>query len=306
MVGLVVVAQQVDNSSSFRKINAKSYFRFFYDNDFFANRDYYYTQGITFEYVHPSFENFPVSKLLYKSKNSTTQYGITFNLFGYTPTSIKTDAILYGDRPFEGSLSLKIFANSLNTSRRERIASALSAGIIGPAALGKEIQTNIHRWTGNLSPKGWQHQVRNDLLLNYQLNVEKNWLVTGNFILNGTAELRAGTLHNRIGGGINFMAGHFNNPFKEKDDKKVSFYFYGQGRINLIGYDATMQGGLFNHKSPYIIPAGDISRITVQADAGLVLHFKKLYLGYSQSFLTKEFRTGINHRWGGISTGFAF
>ena len=78
---------------------------------------------------------------------------------------------------------------------------------------------------------------------------------------------------------------------------------YGQSRVNFIGYDATMQGGLFNRTSPYTIAASDVSRITFQADAGIIVNFKKLYLSYTQSFLTKEFRTGTYHRWGGISVG---
>jgi lipid A 3-O-deacylase len=66
-----------------------------------------------------------------------------------------------------------------------------------------------------------------------------------------------------------------------------------------------MQGGLFNRKSPYIIAGSDVTRCTLQADAGIIVNFKKLYLSYTQSFLSKEFRTGKYHRWGGISVGFA-
>jgi hypothetical protein len=306
IISLNISAQLIDNTSTFRNVNTKSYFRFHYDNDFFTNTDYYYSQGITLEYVHPSLKNFSMAKLLYKTKNSDTKYGITFNLFGYTPTSTNSNAILYGDRPFEGSMSLKLFAISSNEAKQQRLSSAIHLGIIGPAALGEEIQTNIHRWTGNKLPIGWQHQIKNDVILNYQLNIEKKLLVTDAFLLNGAAELRAGTLHDRIGGGINFMTGHFNNPYKTEKKKKVQYYLYAQSRINFIGYDATMQGGIFNRKSPYTISSGNVSRITFQADAGLVLHFQKLFLGYNQSFLSKEFRTGKTHRWGGVSLGFAF
>lgn len=301
-----VSAQLIDNSSTFRNINNESYFRFHYDNDFFTNTDYYYSQGITVEYVHPSLEKFPLSKLLYKTKNSTTKYGFTFNLFGYTPTSTNSNIILYGDRPFEGSMSLKMFAISSNSFKQQRISSAVSIGVIGPAALGEEIQANIHRWTGNKIPKGWQHQIKNDIIINYQLNMEKKLLATDAFLLNGAAELRGGTLHNKINGGINFMAGHFNNPYQTEKKKKTTYYLYGQSRINLVGYDATMQGGLFNRKSIYTISASDVSRITFQADAGIVLNFKKIFFSYSQSFLSKEFRTGKTHRWGGVSIGLAF
>jgi lipid A 3-O-deacylase len=303
---LNISAQLIDNTSTFRNVNTKSYFRFHYDNDFFTNTDYYYSQGITLEYVHPSLKHFPMAKLLYKPKKGDTKYGISFNLFGYTPTSTNSNAILYGDRPFEGSMSLKMFAISSSSAKQQQVSAAIHLGIIGPAALGEEIQTNIHRWTGNKLPIGWQHQIKNDIILNYQLNIEKKLLVTDAFLLNGVAELRAGTLHDRIGGGINFMTGHFNNPYKTEKEKKVQYYLYGQSRINLIGYDGTMQGGIFNRKSTYTISSADVSGITFQADAGIVLNFQKLFLGYNQSFLSKEFTTGKTHRWGGVSLGVAF
>jgi lipid A 3-O-deacylase len=259
------------------------------------------------EYVHPGLKKFLLSKLLLKAKNSDSQYGISFNLFGYTPTSINSDDILYDDRPYSSSMSFKTFVVGSDSIRKHRIASSFSIGIIGPAAQGEQIQTGIHRWLKNTLPKGWQHQVKNDIIINYQLNYEKKLLETGNgFLLNGAAEARAGTLHNRISGGFNFMAGHFNDPYQSGKRRKMEYYFFGQSRVNFIGYDATMQGGLFNRKSPYTIAASDISRITFQADAGMVVNFKNLYLSYTQSFLTKEFRTGRYHRWGGISFGFTF
>ena len=103
------------------------------------------------------------------------------------------------------------------------------------------------------------------------------------------------------------MAGRFNKRYMPVtySGRKAEYYFYGQSRINFIGYDASMQGGLFNRKSPYVILGSDVNRVTFQVDAGIIVNFKKLYLSYTQSFLTKEFRTGKYHRWGGVSIGFA-
>jgi lipid A 3-O-deacylase len=305
---LFAKAQLIDNSATFRTINHNSYFRFHYDNDFFTKSDEYYSQGITLDLVHPSIKKFPVSKLLWKPYTTTPQYGIAFNLFGYTPTSIASDSILYGDRPFNANISLKTFLIQIDPVKKQQISTALSIGIMGPNALGYQIQDNIHRWLKNPLPHGWQYQTKNDIILNYQLTYEKQLLGGGNhFLLNGTAEARAGTLNDKLSGGFNFMAGRFNKRFMPVSYKKrkAEYYFYGQSRMNFIGYDASMQGGIFNRKNPYIIPNGDITRVSFQADAGVIVNFKKLYLSYTQSFLTKEFRTGKYHRWGGFSVGFA-
>jgi hypothetical protein len=179
---------------------------------------------------------------------------------------------------------------------------------MGPAALGYQIQDNIHRWLKNDLPHGWQYQTKNDIIINYQLNYEKQLVSAGNvFLLNTTAEVRAGTLNDKLSGGFNFMAGRFNKKFLPViyKKRKAEYYFYTQNRINFIGYDASMQGGLFTRKNPYTIAATDVTRITFQADAGIIVNLKKLYLSCTQSFLTKEFRTGKHHRWGGVSVGFS-
>ncbi len=299
-------AQLTDNYSSFRNIGQKSYFRFHYDNDYFTKTDRYYSQGITMEYVYPSLKRNFLTKILWKPYPTAPQYGISFNLFGYTASRLNSDSILYGDRPFDANMSLKIFSLQSNEEQRQQLSAAFSIGVMGPAALGEEIQTHIHRWLHNKLPQGWQHQVHNDIIINYQLNYEKQlFAVENNFLVNTTAGIRAGTLNNKISGGVNFMAGRFNKRYGTAIHlkRKTEYYLYGQGSVNFIGYDASLQGGLFNRKSPYVIAPGDISRATLQADAGIIVNFKKLYLSYTQSFLSKEFRTGKYHRWGGVSIG---
>ncbi len=303
---IAVHAQRIEYGAGFRKLDAPAFFRFHYDNDYFTKQDQYYSQGITFEVVHPGIQKFPLARLLYKPWQAPAQYGLTFNLFGFTPTSILSDSILYGDRPYNANISLQAFMTQTDTDRKRKVSTVISLGVMGPAALGYEIQYNIHKWLQNPLPLGWQYQVKNDLILNYQLGYEQQLFSAGNhFLLNGTAEARIGTLNNKLNGGFNFMAGRFNKRFAATQLKrKAEYYFYVQGRVNLIGYDASLQGGLFNRKSPYIIPAANISRLSLQADAGVIVNLKSFYLSYTQSFLTKEFSTGNNHRWGGVSMGF--
>ena len=147
-------AQLIDNSSTFRNIGRNSYFRFHYDNDYFTKSDEYYSQGITFDFVHPAIQRFPLAKLLWKPFSTKPQYGISFNLFGYTPTSILSDSILYGDRPFNSNISLKTFLIQVDEIKRQQISTAFSIGVMGKAALGYEIQYYIHKWTGNPLPHG--------------------------------------------------------------------------------------------------------------------------------------------------------
>lgn len=304
----ILSAQLIDNSSSFKNISATNYLRFNYENDFFTGTDYYYSQGITVEYVNPRLKKNPINRLLFFAKNDKSKYGISFNIFGYTPTTIESNEVLLNDRPFQANMAVKSFVLNIDSTKKQRIASSISVGVMGPAALGKEIQTVIHKQTGDAIPKGWQHQIKNDIILNYQLNYEKAIVRAGNNLLvNGFAEAKAGTLHNKLSGGLNFMAGRFTDPYSFTPvKKKANFYLFGQGFVSLIGYDATMQGGLFNRKSVHTTTANEIERVVFRADIGIMLNIKKVYLSYSQSYLSKEFKNGLRHSWGGLSLSISF
>lgn len=304
-----VEAQLIEPTSIFRNTDHKSYFRFHYDNDYFTKTDYYYSQGISIEYVNPGLQKFSISKLLLKSPRSKVVYGTVLNFFGYTPVNTNSDSILFGDRPYSSAITWSLFSSSTDTIRKLHLSNTISAGIFGPLALGERIQTNIHRWLNNKLPQGWQHQVGNDVIVDYQLNIEKQLgAFPDRFLLNGVAQAQLGTLKTKASAGINMMVGYFEDPFKPitLQKKKLQLYLYCQARYHLVAYDALLQGGLLNRNSPYTIAAGNISRLILQADGGIALNYKKLFLTYSRSCIGKEFHPGTNHQWGGISIGFSW
>ncbi|HUR12232.1 MAG TPA: lipid A deacylase LpxR family protein [Flavitalea sp.] len=300
-------SQAIDNTNAFRNTGSDHYFRFYYENDFFTASDEYYTQGIQFEWAHPRIKKFFLSKILVHLKEAPSIHGIAVETEGYTPVYIDRSEVQYGDRPFASSILFKTFSISIKRETKIRIASTFTAGVIGPAAGGKEIQTSIHRWIGYTLPTGWVNQVRNDVVLNYQVNMEKN-LVQGNvFRLLGDVSARAGSYSTKFRGGFSVIVGKspslFENPLH---GKKLFYYVYMQPQVNFIGYDATLQGGLFNRSSPYTIAAKNISRITFQDRLGVVVMKGNIYLEYFQYYLTKEFSSGHMHRSGGIQVGYFF
>ena len=302
--------QRIDNLVSFRNITAEKYFRIHYDNDFRAKTDYYYTQGYNLEFVTPRLKRNPLSVTLLRLKNSRTKYGVSFEHYGFTPTSIKSSRILYNDRPFAGVIMLKSFAISVDTIHRTRLSSVLSTGMIGQAAFAGKMQKKIHNWTGDQEPMGWQHQIRNDVVLNYELNYEKQILNVPNIIsLNTNSQARVGTLSNKLQAGATLTLGRFMSPFLPKEEKiknNYQLYLYSQPLVSLIGYDASLQGGVFNRNSPYTLKSSAINRITFQNSVGAVISIRNLYIEYYQTFLTKEFKTGRTHKWGGVKIGVAF
>ena len=303
-------AQRIDNTSSFRNVTGDGYFRFHYDNDFFNKTDYYYTQGYQLELVAPFLRKNPINKVLLKLKNSRSKFGISFEHFGFTPTSIKSDAILYNDRPFAGVILLKSFAISIDSIRKERLVSTLSTGMIGPAAFAGRMQQTIHRWSGDAVPHGWQYQIGNDVAVNYELSHEKEIFNIDNIAsINTTAQVRIGTLSDKLMTGFTLTLGRFDSPFRSREkphSRNFQLYAYYQPLVSLIGYDASLQGGIFNGKSPYTLSAAEIKRLTFQNNVGVVAHFWKIYMEYNRTFLTREFKSGRKHQWGGVKLGYAF
>ena len=299
-------AQRIDNMATFRDIKSDNYFRIHYDNDYFTATDYYYTQGYNFELISPRLKTNPLNKLFYSPKSNEKKYGLSIEHMGYTPTSIRFDNILYGDRPFAAAIMLKSFLVATDTVSKSRVGSALNIGIIGPGAFGNEMQTGIHKWVGDIKPLGWHNQIKNDLVLNYEITHEKQ-LVRPNdfFTLNSYGKLKIGTINTNISAGLTTVFGIINNPFTSvKNKNKFQIYGYLQGLGTLVGYDATLQGGIFNRESPYTIANSDIERVTFQTNFGIIMQYKAVYLEYSRSELSKEFKTGNFHKWGGFRIGF--
>lgn len=303
-------AQRIDHTVSFRDINKGKVFRLHYDNDLFTTTDYYYTQGYNLELVHPALRKNPLNKLLLKAPGNQVRYGLAFEHFGFTPTSIRSNVIMVGDRPFAGVMLLKTFRLSTDSLRRVRVSSELSTGMVGPVALGGQIQAALHRLLNGDEPHGWQFQIANDVVVNYKLQYEKQLFAYRHALsVSATAQAQVGTLVNRLQTGVVVMAGRFDPPFGHTPTQRrlpLHLYIYAQPLVSVVGYDATLQGGLFNRSSPYVLPADQLARTTFQTNVGVVFGYKTLYLEYAQSWLSPEFATGLSHRWGGVRFGVSF
>ncbi len=303
-----MLAQKIDNLASFRDIKSDSYFRYLYDNDYFSGTDENYTQGYTLELVAPFLKKNPINFLFIKPNNSEIRYGLAIEHIGFTPPTIGSPEIQFGDRPFAAAIMLKSFVIATDTLKKSRLLSSLNLGLIGPGAFGKEMQVGIHKITGNIIPQGWRNQIKNDVVLNYEVSYEKQLFRAGDyFSLQSNSTARVGTLFTNASVGLNTTVGLINSPFSAiNKKKKFQFYAYSQVLGNLIAYDAALQGGVFNKTSPYTIPSEEIERFTGQFNYGLVLKTKTLYFEYSRTVLTREFETGTSTKWGGIRIGFTF
>jgi lipid A 3-O-deacylase len=285
-------------------MGSDAYLRFSYDNDFFTATDRYYTQGIQLEIVAPAFKNAFYRKIFINPFPGKRISGLAVQHNAYTPTSITTDFILYGDRPYAATLMLQGFNMNIDSVKRRRFTTSLSIGVIGPHASGKWMQESIHRALDNVQPRGWNYQLKNDLLLNYRLNYEQSLLSVRNYFMLsalGTADI--GSLNNKISLGFNMMSGIYNDPYTTHRSKKLSAYIYARPQISFVAYDASLQGGIFTENNIYSIPAKDIERLVFSGRAGIVFRVLGIYLEHFYAWSSPEFTGQTGFLWGGIGIG---
>lgn len=267
--------------------------RLLYENDFFAATDRFYTQGIYLEFVHPAIARSPLRRVLLSASRHPTRFGVAFGDEGYTGSDLKQSEIVPGDHPWAGTKQLHAFAISTDTLRHRRLSSQLTVGLIGQAAAGREIQTFIHERTGNTIPQGWPNQIRNDVILNYAVVAEQRIANAGTAVeLWSHVGARAGTFQTSLSLGGTLLAGRMGR-----------WHAYAAPSVRFVGYDATLQGGLFNRESPYTIASADLHRVVYAQRLGLVYRGERVVLEFFRAQTGREFVGGRTHRTGGIAIG---
>lgn len=310
---LLSAAQPADSLSK-NSTSKDSYFRFNYDNDFFSATDIYYTQGTYFELITPWIKKIPLSHVLLPLKGATNYYGLEFEQDVFTPSSIRRDTVFTGDRPFSAAVYISQFLVSVQQEKKMRLSSKIDFGLLGPCAKGKETQQNIHRWLDNIQPLGWQYQVASDYIINYDLLFEKGLFLRKGIEIIGTAGLRAGTLYTDAAAGAMLRTGWMNSWFRnlgltrydKENTRKFQAYLFFKGEAKAVAYNASLQGGVFNHTSIYTISADKTERVVYKGAYGIVLAYKRVSLEYTKVFLTPEFYKGSDHSWGHCNISVCF
>jgi len=141
-----------------------SEFQLFVENDMLARTDRYYTNGIKFGGGAPfDLLQLPATELLKQlapEGGSAIHLGLFVGQNLYTPKSIKISQAQPFDRPWAAWLYLGGVAQRAKEHRLDTVE--IDLGLVGPSALGREVQTGWHRLIGAPQPAGWQHQIPNE------------------------------------------------------------------------------------------------------------------------------------------------
>lgn len=283
------------------------------ENDLLFQSDHYYTSGTALTYLNKKLKYSP-AQLILKSKSTET---IHFNGFGFeqrmfTPYSILNPDSIVDDRPYSAYLLATNFSVLINPKKHLKISNELGIGIMGPAAGGEWAQSLVHQIIGSPIPVGWENQLKNTFLIDYQFRIEKGFFGdwTANHII-PFAKARVGTLTDIIGLGLLIKFGNVNKTIAEyahpkKYKNRLIWQWVLEANLQGVFYDATLQGGLFNgDEAIELVKQETISR-QYQVRMGVNLYYKIFYLRYMVNLNSQDFISGVIHRYGSLNIGVSF
>jgi hypothetical protein len=145
----------------------------FIENDSFGSSDQYYTNGIKIGGGIPAdkvsrFFTRPPNALLHAiTDGASNHFGLFIGQNMYTPRDITVAAPQPNDRPWAAWLYVGAVAQSVKDDHLHTVEFDL--GVVGPPALGRQVQTAWHNLVDAAEPRGWGNQIRTEpgFLLTY-------------------------------------------------------------------------------------------------------------------------------------------
>ncbi len=302
----IPVTAQVQTSISILNSGSDKSVALKFDNDTYYYTDYYYTQGIELDLILPGFNDIVLSRIFPKvPENRKLLAGISLAQRLYTPKNIRDTLVQFNDRPFAATLELDYFVISKDITSGLKFTGRIRVGVMGPVAGGEQLQRKIHDWIHSPDAMGWDYQIANDIIINYDFFVNYPLFYNSSSKFGFTGGFRGGTLFDDIGVGVNAALGKnqfFNSSLKEElgsvTSKKPIFFLNTDAYFKLVLYNATLQGGLFSTNDPYVLTYHEISPLVFSVNATVGILWNGVSLSFGYNFLTREFKAGSSHSYG--------
>ncbi len=237
----------------------------------------------------------------------------------YTPYDTASTNPAKSDRPYAGVL-LANFTQSVETAT-SRGALSLAVGILGPSALGEEVQNGFHDLIGQKGNKGWKTQLKDEAV--FGLSSQRVWRVPVGSVLGFEADAvpglaaSLGTLRIAVEGGINLRVGSgldrdFGAPriralgggdaFRGSDG--VGWYVFAGVGGQAVARDVTLNGNTFRDATRSV----KLDPLVGQAQGGAAILMFGTRLTYTQVVQTQEFKhqKGGLHQFGSLALSVRF
>jgi len=232
----------------------------------------------------------------------TTRLSIDLSQSLFTPRDTQLNPPDPHDRPYAGELV--ITAGLVHDTAWTRDIVSVSLGVVGPAALGEQVQNGFHDIIGDTPNRGWHSQLADQPA--FEFLGQRSWrlpvadLGVADLDVLPSATAGIGDLRDyvQLGGIVRFgqgLASDFGTPRIQPGLNGADAYtavqpfsWYGFAGVDgqAVGYDVTLDGSTFRNNSPSVSRIWDVGEM----EAGVAILAYGLRITYTQTWQTQEFR----------------
>lgn len=306
-------------AASYADLFHSSAFTLTSENDkYFAGTDHHYTNGLKLAFLgstrldeSPDFIRWitrQVPTLRQDAARQNYKVGMALGQDLFTPSVTATAVPDPKDRPYAAWLYASLNFQAVSADGKVLRIAEITVGMVGPAALGRQVQNGVHRMLGDDTAKGWAHQLKNEpgliLGLEQRRRLFHQDLGSPRFATDLIAQygLALGNIHTTAYAGPALRIGwHLPADFgadlirasggDEAPVRSASVYFFvsarGQGVVRNIFLDGnSWRAGPSVAKRPLVgdLDLGLVGRVALKAGSVHGLQF-----AYIQNYRTNEF-----------------
>lgn len=280
---------------------------FVWENDYFANTDRNYTNGVRLSYLSGfkkphGFTKFCAENLLGAGPETGIRRGFAVGHSIFTPEDTLASNPLPGQHPYAGWLYGEYSVVVEQPHSIDQVT--IQAGIVGPAAGGEWVQNNWHQLINGAQVNGWDNQIGNEpgLVVSYDRIIRAERALGDSSLSVDVAPTFGVSLGNietqgRLGLMFRFgddLRNDYGPPrvrpslagggfFSPADD--FSWYVFAGAEGRAIAHSIFLDGSLFDDNDPSVpskVLVGDFQ-------GGLVMQFRRAQIAYTYVLRTKEF-----------------
>ncbi len=276
------------------------------ENDTFTDTDRHYTSGVQLSYLSgedrlPRWLRIAADLLPGIHEQAGLRAGFQLGHSIFTPDNTETTVFLSNERPYAGWLYGGVAVVAEND--RGIDTWLLNLGIVGSSAQGEEVQNGVHELIGSPEAEGWDNQIENQFAgaLIYEHRWRNLWqsdAIGLGVDFNPHVGFSLGNIgtYGNIGATLRFgddLDVDFGPPrirpslpgsgyFAPRDEFAWYAFIGVDGRA--VGYNLFLEGDTRRKRNEI-----DIKPLVADAQIGLVVMFRKVRLGYTYIYRTKEF-----------------
>jgi hypothetical protein len=297
--------------------------RFYTENDkYFAGTDEHYTNGFKISFLSTDLATFtadpvpPVVQHLARALGQLVPPGHDYKLglsLGqniYTPINTSTPFYQPNDRPYAAWLYAgvafqvyappRVFASGVRSMGRLDTVE-ITLGMVGPGALGRQVQNNFHHLIGAAPANGWANQIHNEPGLNLVYDRTYRFATPGardgaggDFLPHAGFSLGNIFTYANVGAQARFgwrlPADFGTNLIRPTGDSNSprrapwSIFTFAAFDARVVARDATLEGNSFESS-----PGVDAETLVYDLVGGLAFGTSRWQLTYAQASRSREF-----------------